>query len=412
MKNIIITTLLSLAFFAGDIKAQCVFNVSTGEYEGLNGGPCVNTLITALPFLRIIPDARAAGLGDAGLALSADPSAMYFNASKLAFAEDDLGLSVTYTPWLRSLGLNDVYMAYLSGFKRVNNLSTVGFSLKYFRLGSIQFKGPNGEGLGEGNPNEFELAGAYTRKLSEKFSVGLTAKFIFSNLAAGQAINNVEITPATAGAADISMTYITPIDLQNGDSELTIGAAITNIGTKVSYTQSVNKDFLPANLGIGAGYKLDLDQYNQLTFLADFNKLLVPTPCVGGSAICETSGDPEVIDYKEQGVIGSIFNSFGDAPDGFGEEIREVNYSLGVEYWYDQQFAIRAGYYGEDLTKGNRKYFTLGLGLKYNIFGLNFSYLIPTNSQRSPLDNTLRFSLNFDFGAIQEGGELKAKAML
>jgi len=411
MKNILITTLLCLAFFASDVQAQCVFNVGTGEYEGLNGGPCVNTLITAMPFLRIIPDARAAGLGDAGLAISADPSAMYFNASKLAFAEEDLGLSVTYTPWLRSLGLNDVYMAYLSGYKRVNDLSTVGFSLKYFRLGSIQFKDINGGDIGEGNPNEFELAGAYTRKLSEKLSVGLTAKFIYSNLASGQAIQNVQIKPATAGAADISLTYITPIDLQNGDSELTIGAAITNIGTKISYTESVNKDFLPANLGIGAGYKLDLDQYNQLTFLADFNKLLVPTPCLDG-ADCAAGGDPDVLDYKEQGVVGSIFNSFGDAPDGFSEEIREINYSLGVEYWYDQQFAIRAGYYGEDLTKGNRKYFTLGLGLKYNIFGLNFSYLIPTNSQRSPLDNTLRFSLNFDFGAIQDGSDLKAKARL
>jgi hypothetical protein len=412
MKNILMITLLCLAFFASDIKAQCVFNTATGETEGLDGGPCANPLITALPFLRINPDARSAGLGDAGLTLSADPSSMYFNASKLAFAEDDLGLSVSYTPWLRSLGLNDVYMAYLSGYKRINDLSTVGVSLKYFRLGSIQFKGPNSEDLGEGNPNEFELAGAYTRKLSEKLSVGLTAKFIFSNLAAGQAINNVEITPATAGAADISLTYITPIDLQNGDSELTIAAAATNIGTKVSYTESVNKDFLPANLGVGVGYKIDLDQYNQLTFLTDFNKLLVPTPCVGGETICETSGDPDVIDYKEQGVIGSIFNSFGDAPDGFGEEIREITYSLGVEYWYDQQFAIRAGYFGEATTKGNRKYFTLGLGLKYNIFGLNFSYLIPTNAQRSPLDNTLRFGLNFDFGAMQNGGDLQAKSML
>jgi len=394
---------MCIAFLANDSLAQCVINPVTGEPQAADGGPCVNSLVTAVPFLRIVPDARAGGLGDAGIASSADPASMFFNASKLTFAEEDLGLSVSYTPWLRSLGLNDVYMAYLSGYKRLNDLSTVGMSLKYFRLGAISFKDANGVDLGEGRPNEFEIAGAYTRKLSEKFSVGLSLKFIYSNLAAGQALNNIEIKPATGGAADLSFTYVTPVKLENSDSELTIGAAITNIGTKVSYTESVNKDFIPANLGIGAGWKVDLDQYNQITFLADFNKLLVPTPCVGGADICEVSGDSTIADYKEQSVIRSVFSSFGDAPDGFSEELKEISYSFGAEYWYDQQFAIRAGYYTEHLTKGNRKFFTLGLGVKYNIFGLNFSYLIPTNSQRSPLDNTLRFTLLFDFGAM--GGD-------
>jgi len=406
MKRIIICTILCLSFLAHDTYAQCSYDAAREMYIGLDGGPCVNTLITAMPFLRIIPDARSAGLGDAGIGLSADPNSMFFNASKLTFAEEDLGLSVTYTPWLRALGLTDVYMAYLSGYKKIDDLSAVGVSMKYFSLGSISFTDLNGEPLGDGRPNEFEIAGAYSRKLSEKFSVGITLKFIFSNLAAGQAIDNVEIKPATAGAADISFTYITPISLQNSDSELTIGGAISNVGTKVSYTNSVNKDFLPANLGIGAGWKIDLDQYNQITFVGDLNKLLVPTPCVGDASDCENSGDPNVIDYKEQGVIGSIFGSFSDAPNGASEEFREINYSLGVEYWYDQQFAVRAGYYAEHATKGNRKFFSLGLGVKYNIFGLNFSYLIPTSSQRNPLDNTLRFSLLFDFGAIQDGGTL------
>ncbi len=403
MKKILIYTILCLSFLAQDIQAQsqCQFNTSTGQFEALDGSPCVNTLITALPFLRIIPDARSAALGDAGIGLSADPNAVFFNASKLTSAENNLGLSLTYTPWLRSLGLNDVYMAYLSGYKKLDDdLSAIGFGLKFFNLGQINFTDANGESLGQGNPNEFELTGSYSRKLSEKLSVGISLKFIFSNLAAGQAINNVEITPATAGAADLSLTYITPVELENMDSELTIGAAITNIGTRVSYTNSVNQDFLPANLGIGAGWKLKLDQYNELTFLTDFNKLLVPTPCVG--ADCEQGGDPNIIDYKEQSVISSIFNSFSDAPNGIGEEFREINYSLGIEYWYDQQFAVRTGYYAEDATKGNRKYFTLGLGIKYNIFGLNFSYLIPTNSQRSPLDNTLRFSLLFDFAEASD----------
>jgi len=395
---------LCLAFFAQETQAQCSYDAARDEYIALDGGPCVNTLITAMPFLRIIPDARSAALGDAGIGLSADPNAMFFNSSKLTFAEDDLGVSLTYTPWLRALGLTDVYMAYLSGYKKIDELSAVGLSMKYFSLGSISFTDLNGEPLGDGRPNEFEIAGAYSRKLSEKFSVGISLKFIFSNLAAGQAIDNVEIKPATAGAADISFTYITPINLENSDSELTIGGAISNIGTKVSYTNSVNKDFLPANLGIGAAWKIDLDQYNQITFVSDLNKLLVPTPCVGTE--CETGGDPTVIDYKEQGVIGSIFNSFGDAPNGASEELKEISYSLGVEYWYDQQFAVRAGYYTEHATKGNRKFFSLGLGVKYNIFGLNFSYLIPTSSQRNPLDNTLRFSVLFDFGAMQDGENL------
>jgi len=404
MKRILICTILCLAFFAQETQAQCSYDAARDEYIALDGGPCVNTLITAMPFLRIIPDARSAALGDAGIGLSADPNAMFFNSSKLTFAEDDLGVSLTYTPWLRALGLTDVYMAYLSGYKKIDELSAVGLSMKYFSLGSISFTDLNGEPLGDGRPNEFEIAGAYSRKLSEKFSVGISLKFIFSNLAAGQAIDNVEIKPATAGAADISFTYITPINLENSDSELTIGGAISNIGTKVSYTNSVNKDFLPANLGIGAAWKIDLDQYNQITFVSDLNKLLVPTPCVGTE--CETGGDPTVIDYKEQGVIGSIFNSFGDAPNGASEELKEISYSLGVEYWYDQQFAVRAGYYTEHATKGNRKFFSLGLGVKYNIFGLNFSYLIPTSSQRNPLDNTLRFSVLFDFGAMQDGENL------
>ena len=211
MKKILICSILCLAFFTHEATAQCAFNTTSGQFEGINGGPCVNTLITALPFLRIIPDARSAGLGDAGLALSADPNSIFFNASKLTFAENDLGISTSYTPWLRSLGLNDVFLAYLSGYKKLNDLSAIGVSLKYFSLGDISFTDQNGESLGQGRPNEFELVGAYSRKLSEKFAVGISAKFIYSNLASGQAIDNVEITPAAAGAADLSLTYITPI---------------------------------------------------------------------------------------------------------------------------------------------------------------------------------------------------------
>jgi len=208
------------------------------------------------------------------------------------------------------------------------------------------------------------------------------------------------IEPGVAGAADFSLTYNTPIEMKSMNSDLMVGLAISNIGSKISYTKSLTKDFLPANFGLGAAWNIDINDFNRITFAADVNKLLVPTPCQGPD--CDTSPTDGVPDYKAQSPISAIFSSFGDAPEGFSEEIKELMYSFGVEYWYDKQFAVRAGYYSEHSQKGGRKFLTAGLGLKYNVFGLNFSYLIPTTNQRNPLDNTLRFSLLFDFGAFEE----------
>jgi hypothetical protein len=402
-KNTLIALLaLAASFFTtSGLQAQagfgCSYNIEANEWQDPSGAPCVNTIVTAVPFLRIVPDARAGAMGDVGIATSPDPNAMHFNSSKLAFAEKDLGLSVTYTPWLRALGLNDVYMAYLSGYKKFDELQSVGFSLRYFSLGDINFTDENGQALGTGRPNEFEVAGSYARKLGDNFSAAVTAKFIYSNLAAGQQINNVRINPGTAGAADVSFTYRIPMD----ESEVNLGLAITNIGTKITYTESINRDFIPANLGFGAAWTINFDDYNKLTFAGDVNKLLVPTPCLGTPEECDQTGEEGIPDYREQSMFSGVLNSFGDAPGGFDEEIRELMYSFGAEYWYDDQFAVRAGYYTEHRTKGNRKFFTVGLGLKYNIFGLNFSYLVPTTNQRNPLDNTLRFSLLFDFEALE-----------
>jgi len=386
----------------------CEFDPNTSEWRAPDGGPCINTLITAVPFLRIIPDARAGALGDAGIATSADANSMHFNASKLVTAEQDMALSVTYTPWLKALGLQDVYMAYLSGYKKFGDLQAVGLSLRYFSLGEINFTDNQGTSLGTGNPNEFEISLAYSRKLSEKLSVAVAPKFIFSNLAPGQLVDGVEIKPGIAGGADFSLTFQTPIQFTANESNLRVGAAVSNLGTKISYTNSINKDFIPANLGIGAAWEFNFDEFNALTITTDINKLLVPTPCLNENAndptlpnTCDVSGEPGIPDYREQSMFSGVLGSFGDAPGGFGEEIRELSYSLGLEYWYDKQFAVRAGYYTEHSTKGNRKFFTVGLGLKYNVFGLNFSYLVPTTNQRNPLDNTLRFSLLFDFA----GGE-------
>ena len=397
-------TFLSLLAEQSHAQAGCVFNIESQEWESAAGGPCVNTIITAVPFLRIIPDARSGAMGDAGIAISPDANAMHFNASKLAFVENDLGISTTYTPWLRALGLQDVYLAYLTGYKQLDNLQTIGFGLRYFSLGSISFTNDDGQPLGTGRPNEFEVSLAYARKLAEKFSVAITPKFIYSNLASGQTIGDVEITPGIAGAADLSVTYNTELKLSENESNLTLGAAITNLGTKISYTKSINKDFIPTNLGIGAAWEIDFDEFNSFTVAMDMNKLLVPTPCLGEDREdCDQDGNG-IPDYKEESMFGGLLGSFGDAPNGFSEELRELMFSFGLEYWYDKQFAVRAGYYSEHSTKGNRKFFTVGLGLKYNIFGLNFSYLVPTTNQRNPLDNTLRFSLLFDFAAF-EGDE-------
>ena len=389
---------ITIGTLTSKLNAQCTRD-SDGKLINLDGTPCINTVVTAVPFLRIVADARSGAMGDVGIAISPDANAMHFNSSKLVFAEEELGVSATYTPWLRSLGLNDVYLAYLTGYKKLDDRQAVGFGLRYFSLGSIQFTDVNGEPLNVGKPNEFEVAVSYSLLLADKLAAGVTGKFIYSNLAAGQQVGGEQIEAGLAGAADLSLTYRTEIDLSNAESNLTLGLALTNLGSKITYTNSVNRDFLPANLGLGAAWEIQLDDFNSLTIATDINKLMVPTPCQGTDCDVDGIDGP---DYKNQSSISGIFSSFGDAPEGFAEELRELMYSFGLEYWYDKQFAVRAGYFNEHSQKGGRKYLTLGLGLKYNIFGLNFSYLVPTTNQQNPLDNTLRFSLLFDFGAFNE----------
>jgi hypothetical protein len=370
-------------------------------------GNCIpNTILTAVPFLRINPDARSGGMGDAGLATSVDPNAMHFNESKLVFAEDDLSISATYTPWLRNLGIQDIYIAYLTGYKKIDDMQAVGFGLRYFSLGDIPFTDENGDPLGTGRPNEFEIEAGYARKLSPKLAASLAAKYIYSNLAADFVVNGNEIKAGNAFAADLGVTYKTPWNFGGRKNILTIGGAVTNLGSKIGYTDSneaSDREFLPGNLGIGAAIDMPLDEYNTLTIAFDLNKFLVPTPSTDDD---DGNGIP---DFRERSFFAGTFGSLADAPGGFTEEIQELMYSIGVEYWYDKQFAVRAGYFSEHQLKGNRKYLTLGIGLKYSVFGINMSYLVPTNNQQSPLANTLRFSLIFDFAAFNytedEGGE-------
>lgn len=401
MKNNVLLLIFSVFLTTISLKmnAQCIENPDKpGKFVNLDGTDCTNSVSTAVPFLRIVADARSGAMGDVGIGLSPDPNAMHFNASKLAFAEQKTAVSATYTPWLRSLGLNDVYLAYLTGYTKLDERQAIGASLRYFSLGEIPFTDQNGEALITGRPNEFEVAIAYARQLTDQLSAAVTGKFIYSNLAAGQIVSGETISAGIAGAADLSVTYKGEINMDNAKSDITVGIVAANIGSKITYTKSLTRDYIPANLGIGAAWNIDFDDYNRITFAGDINKLMVPTPCQGNNCDTDNNG---IKDYREQSPIRALFSSFGDAPEGFSEELRELMYSVGMEYWYDKQFAVRAGYFNENRRKGNRKYFTVGLGLKYNIFGLNFSYLVPTTNQRNPLDNTLRFSLLFDFGALE-----------
>lgn len=379
---------LSLVFIYSTFTSlKTSAQINTGEIDGRT-----KTINTAVPFLRITPDARSGAMGDVGVALSPDASSIYWNLSKLPFAKANGGVAVTYTPWLKEL-VNDVFLATVSGYTKLDEYQAVSASLRYFSLGTINFRDITNQDLGDFRPREFAFDAGYARKLSDNFSMGLTGRYIYSNLAGGQSNGSTMIRPGKAFAADISAFYTKEFEKADGlANRLNVGLAISNIGTKISYTSSAqNKDFLPTNLAIGTAYTLSLDETNQLTFALDINKLMVPTPDSLGN-------------YKEKGVLQGMFSSFGDAPGGLKEELQELMYSVGMEYWYNQQFAVRAGYFNENKNKGNRKYFTAGVGIKYDIFGLNFSYLVPSGSgtQRNPLSNTLRFTLTFDLGARNE----------
>jgi len=354
----------------------------------------LNTITTAVPVLMICPDTRAGGMGEAGVATSADANSMHWNPSKYAFAERSGGVSMSYTPWLKNL-VPDINLAYLSGFKKLNNGQTVAATLRYFSLGNIDFTDINGNNIGSFKPAEFAFDMAYARKLSENFSGGIAVRYIYSNLAGIAGGENYRA--GQSAAADISATYRKPnIAMGDKKSTINIGMNVSNIGAKISYNKSGKKDFLPTNLKLGTAWEIDLDSYNKITFALDVNKLLVPTPALyytdPKTGNITTIGQP-----SDVGITQGIFQSFQDAPGGGKEEIKEINYAGGLEYWYDNVFAIRTGYFWESQIKGNRKFLTLGFGLKYNVFHLDGAYLIPQNRQNSPLANTFRFTLAFDF---------------
>jgi hypothetical protein len=354
----------------------------------------INVVTTAVPFLRISPDARAGGMGDLGVATAPDANSPFWNLAKTPFAQKNFSVGLTYTPWLKDLGLNDVYLLALGGYYKLDEDQALAASVRYFSLGNIQFTDGSGNDFGEGRPREFGVDFGYTRKLSDKIGMGIALRYIHSNLAGNLAQTGTTYKPGNAVAGDISFFY-TGLN-ENGEG-WNFGATLTNLGSKIGYTNdATQKDYIPANLSLGTTYTKAFDETNKISFGLDLHKLLVPTPP-------GFTGDPSrdsalVADYRNKPVVSSWFSSFGDAPGGFKEELKEFQVSLGAEYSYNDQFFFRAGYFYEDKTKGNRKYFTVGLGVKYNVFGLNFSYLVPSGSgvNRNPLSNTLRFGLIFD----------------
>ncbi len=351
----------------------------------------INVVTTAVPFLRISPDARTGAMGDVGIATSADANSSFWNQAKIPFATSKSAIGVNYTPWLKSLELNDVYLASIAGYTKLDELQAVSASLRYFSLGNIQFTDNSGNELQTFRPREFAFDLGYSRKLSEKLGLGIALRYINSNLASGQNVNGSTYKTGNSVAADISLFHDGTAGKANA-SGWNWGIALSNLGSKISYTNNAaEKDYIPANLGLGVAYNKVFDESNKITFGLDVNKLLVPTPPLAG----DSAG---LANYYSKGVVSSWFSSFGDAPGGFKEELKEFQISVGAEYTYNEQFALRAGYFYENPQKGNRKYFTVGAGLNYNMFGLNFSYLIPSGSgvNRNPLSNTIRFGIIFN----------------
>lgn len=344
-------------------------------------------ITTAVPFLGITPDARHAALGDAGVATSADANAAYWNAGKLVFiTEQKYGGSFSYTPWLGKI-VNDMWISSLSGFYKLDREQAIGVSFKYFDLGEISFRGYQNEPLGDFNPKEASFDATYSRMLTDNFSIGLSGRYVFSNLTG--AFTAPDAQAGKSVAADIGVYYTKPLQ-GTRSSTLSLGAQVSNIGAKISYTDNNNKDFLPTNFRLGGAYLTELDPFNNITFILDFNKLMVPSPGANRDTVSLLSG---------------MFGSFSDAPGGAKEELQEFMISAGIEYWYRNIFAGRLGYFNEHVDKGNRKYLTMGVGFRKQTFGIDVAYIVPTNQREHPLAETLRFTLLMHIPSTMQEGE-------
>ncbi len=360
---------------------------------------------SAVPFLSIAPDSRGGAMGDAGAATMPDINSQYWNPAKYAFIESSTGLALSYTPWLRNI-VQDMNLAYLVGYHKIDELQTLSGSLRYFDLGSMQFYDNQGNPMNSGNPNEFSIDAAYALKLTETWSGSVGFRYILSDIYSGvNAVPGATVTDLSAGssfAADVAFFYNKTFIRQRKESNIAWGVNVSNIGSKISYDGGEVSDFIPTNLRTGIAYTTEIDQFNKMSFAFDVNKLLVPTPefeMEDGVPVYSGHGNSLI------GPIEGIFKSFYDAPGGLSEELNEITFSLGAEYWYSNQFALRAGYFHEHADKGNRKFLTFGAGLKMNVFAIDFSYIVtPGLSSTSPLANTLRFTLGFDLDNFRQQG--------
>ncbi|MAO33997.1 MAG: hypothetical protein CMD03_04490 [Flavobacteriales bacterium] len=398
MKKLIgILSVLSIVLNSSVINAQ----IDVDNQGNVDRFDVLNTITTAVPFLLIAPDSRSGGMGDVGVATSADVNSIHWNPAKLAFVSQDLGASISYVPWLRAL-VPDINLSYITGFKKIDDNQTVGIELRYFSLGDITFTDIVGNVLGQYKPHELALGGSYARKLSDQFSLAISGRYIYSNLTDGQFVGGFETSAGQSIATDLAGFYTNPLRIVGQDVDLAVGLNISNIGGKISYTETSVADFIPINMRFGTSLGTDIDDYNNISLAIDINKLLVPTPPADynpSNGTYSAGMDPDVA------VATGIFQSFWDAPGGFKEEMREINYSVGSEYWYNDQFAIRTGYFYEHDTKGGRKFFTFGSGVKYSAFILDFSYLINATTDAgatNPLANTMRFTMTWNFGAMGE----------
>ncbi len=378
MRKIYIPTLL-LSFFSL-ITVSGALAQGTTPPTVIGQGDDYRVITTAVPFLMITPDARAGGMGDVGGATSADANSVHWNPAKLVYIENDLGFSLSYTPWLGKI-INDMWIGYLSGYYKISQDQAVAVSMRYFDLGEIFFTSDQGDPLEQFNPRELAVDVTYSRMLSQNLSVGISARYIHSNLTGSFSTGGQDARPGNSVAADIAVYYTK--DLNGTNSNLSLGAAITNIGAKITYSDEDNRDFIPTNLRLASAFTTNLDPYNTITFGLDFNKLLVPSPQLDGSE-------------RDKSLLGGMFGSFTDAEGGFKEEMQEITISAGAEYWYNKTFAARLGYFYEAEQKGGRQYLTMGLGFRYQVFGIDFAYLVPAQ-QEHPLAETLRFSLLFNF---------------
>jgi hypothetical protein len=367
-----------------------------------------NPITTAVPFLLISPDARSGAMGDAGVSTTADVYSMFWNPAKYAFCEKAFGFGIGYVPWLHGL-VNDIGLASAAGYVKFGDKQAIAMSLRYFSMGEVTFTDDIGTELGNVKPNEWTIDATYSRKFAPAFSGAIAARFIYSNLVPVN-YGKESIRPGTSVAADIAVYYHKELEIKGlTGAWINAGMDISNIGAKISYSSSsVLRDFIPTNFRIGPSFTMDIDEYNRISVGIDFNKLLVPTPPIYGTDT--TTGEKYIVKGKDPNVspITGMIQSWYDAPGGFSEEMQEWTLSPLVEYWYNKLFSIRAGYFYESKNKGDRQFFTIGAGLRYNVFGLDFSYLVPVKNN-NPLQNTMQFTLLFNFDKAGEKDKQQSK---